>query len=426
MRISAFLFSLLLAMSSVRANVYEVHAFESYSSPKMVKMKIVGKIIAKTKSLSSDRKNVLDYDAREMILSARLFSTDDLRLGDKVYIIEKDPDHEKFKNGYIIGEAVLYSMFKTEFQGWMGKASGNISMVSAGQFLAVEDRKNQRKNAALLTKRAEKYEYIEDDPKAIFYYNKSLEEDPDRPETYMKMAMLYNRKGSYTMAISYLNKAWDRLNRFESPNRAFSLPGYYIEWNLKVADAESKNEIDALKRYIKIKGEIDSMQKKISYFKDQLPPGIYKMMKDLGIPDVRFQYNYAMLMERIYHIMKKIPLTRVIRMLSEEERNWLYQPMEMMVNNRKVFLKPKAEWEKAYFEASLFHYRMAVELDDQHENALFQIVYLASLGASSAQGEIKKRYVDFIEFYGEKFLTVSDKSIQLNFVRNRMNTLDQL
>lgn len=421
--LSAIIF---LYNSYIFSSADEIHAFRSYSSPKMEKMRIIGKVIAKTKSLSSQRRKVLNYDAREMILSARLYSREELRLGDKVFIIEKDPNHRKYKNGYIIGEAVVYSLFRTEFQGWMLKAKGNISMVSSGHFIAIRDQKNARREAILLNKKGEKYEYIQDDSKAIYYYKKSLKKDPERPETYMQLALLYSRKGSFHLALNYLNNAWSRLNRYEKINDAFLLPGYYLQWNLKDIESKSSNVRDILKLYLKLKNDALKMERQLTYFKEQLRPGVYSMIKNKGIPDARYQYYYGFLLERIYDILNRQPLTRIIRWLNEEERNFLYEPVHIIVNNQKVYLKPRKLWEKAYFESSLFHYRLAIEINQNHENAMFRIVYLASQGLKSGNIHKVERYKDFIEYYGRRFLDLSDNSFQINFVRARLNTLDQL
>ena len=80
---------LILVSSQLHSISYQILAFRSYGDPNPKKMLLIGKVTGKGQSLSTQRRRILDYDTRELVLTAKLNEEDGLRVGDKIFIIQK-------------------------------------------------------------------------------------------------------------------------------------------------------------------------------------------------------------------------------------------------------------------------------------------------------------------------------------------------
>ncbi|MDH5717302.1 MAG: hypothetical protein OEZ22_06655 [Spirochaetia bacterium] len=402
---------------------YPIHAFKSYSDPTIESMEIIGQVTYKSHRMSESRQRLLDYDTREMILTARLYESESLRLGDTVYIIKKEPDHRKYKNGYIMGEAQIYSIFKTEFQGWMMKASGNLSMVKNGYFIARKSLGNIRNEAWVLYKEGETLEALNDEAGAFVKYRESLNKDPERPETYIRLAILGEKQERVIQAKEYIQKAWNLLSKFKDANDVLRLPGLYLKWNENEESVKSDKEL--LKHKLKLLSEIRYYKTKLEWFRESFDIEILSMLEKKGIPDRMFQYHFAKLMEDIYHILNNNNLNKVLTWLSKEERDILYEPIYMPYRDEK-YSYPKTSWDEAFFDASLYHYQIAHELDMLNTLSAYNIVLLCHEKIRRRPPRIKKEgYQTLLSHYADEFLRVPSEASKMARVREIVNNLSQ-
>jgi len=423
----SFLVLILLLSIGVNAKTYPLHAFKNYGSSSAQKMEIIGQVTARSNMITDNRPRVMDYDTREMILSAKLYEESGVRIGDTVYIIQKDPDHRRYKNGLIVGQATVYSVFKTEFQGWMIKAKGNLSMVKKGHFIARLDFGSERELALEYLKKGDKYNALNDYTNAFYWYRKSLEKDSNRAEIYMRLAQLSKKQGFPEQALTYIEEAWHRGNRIEDPNDAILLPRLYLDEKLNALSDISDSQ-KRLKQSLKILHDLRKYLSGIDWIRGYMSPAMGDMIVRKGLPDYIFQYRMGELYDSIYKIIdfdSGNSMNTVLGWLEPPEREILFA--EITLPYRKDPIEsPKKSWESAYFEAALYHYMMANELNELDTRSAYSIIELcaAKLGRNATQIE-KKRYKSLVEHYSRVFLRVPDDSIRYSRVRSIVTRLDQ-
>ena len=426
---TAFIFSVFLAFSDTSFGVtYALHAFEDYGSTRMKKMELIGVITSKGHEVAAkSRRKMLDYDTREMILSAKLYEHSGVRIGDEVFIIQKDPDHNRYKNGLIVGRGEIVSIFQTEFQGWMVKASGNLSMVKRGHYIARLDFGTQRALAMEYSSKGDRYFSLKDYSKAYYWYKKSLDLDSQRPETYIKLSKLMHVQGMGRKAFVYIKEAWDLNSKIADPNAYLELPGLYLpavmqDVERKIAAGEIRGEVDAyrLRKYLKMLDEIRHYKKQIVWIKPYLSPSVLRMLEKKGIPHAEFQFQYGALLENIYHILSgksKYSYTTVLEWLSREERAILLS--ELVLPYRKVqFENPQKSWDDAYFKTAMYHFELAHELNSLDTRSAYRIVILAEQKVEARVPQKQRElYIDYINHYSREYLRVPDEMDRVMRIR---------
>jgi|GEM_PF-1603062 len=400
-----------------------LHAFRDYGNSSMEKMEILGEVTSKSHMISKNRPRLLNYDTREMILSAKLIENQGVRIGDTIYIIQKDPDHRKYLNGLIVGKATVFSIFQTSFQGWMIKARGNLSMVRKGHFIARLDFGSERNTALEYLRMGDKFRVLGDYAKAYFWYKKSLDTDSQRPETYLKLTELSFSQGLKDQAFTYVKEAWQRSDKIEDPNDMLELPGLYL--NVKL---DKIREISAPGKKFK---ELLALLKEVRAYKEQMNwvgafiQNDYKnMLEKAGIPDYNYQYGIANLYNEIYHVMSRNHVNQVLNWISKDEREVLYEPIYLAYES-DPFEYPKKSWDTSYFEAAIYHYKMAGELNELDTRSSFEIIMLGyeKLKAHPSMSD-SDRYKNLIKHYGRIYLRVPDNTDHYSRVQNVLNTLE--
>ncbi|MDH5721443.1 MAG: tetratricopeptide repeat protein [Spirochaetia bacterium] len=420
MRYKFALIIFLLTAEKAFSVTYPVHAYKNYTTPIMQEMEVIGQVTYRSHRMAESRKKILDYDTREMAITARLYESEGLRLGDVVYIIKKDPDHKHYKSGYIVGEAVVYSIFETEFQGWMLKASGNLSMVKKGYFIARPSLGDTRTEAWVLYKEGDKYDALGDYANAFVKYRESLNKDPQKPETYLRLALLSEKQNRIPQSREYMRKAWEFLSKFEDPNDVLILPGLYLKWNINSDNA--KTRADALRHKLYLLNEIRNFNGKLNWFQDSFSLEVLRMLEKKGLPDRLYQFQMGRLYEDIYEILNKSNIDKVLLWLTKEEREILFQPLYMPYREEK-YAKPRHAWEDAFFNAALYHYELAHELDILESDSAYQIVQLCYEKIKREPPRVKKEmYTSILKHYAYEFLRTPSAASKMSRVRELLNT----
>jgi tetratricopeptide (TPR) repeat protein len=409
--------------SYLMADAQPLHAFRDYGASSMQKMEVLGQVTSKS-HMSSSRPRLLDYDTREMILSAKLYENKGIRIGDTIYIVQKDPDHRKYLNGLIVGKATIFSIFQTEFQGWMIKARGNLSMVQKGHFIARLDFGYERNLANEYLKKGDKFKILADYANAFFWYKKSLDIDDQRPETYLKLAELSFDQKLPDQALAYIKEAWKRGAKIEDPNDILLLPGIYLKVrldNIKSITSKEKR-FDELLVMLK---EIRDYNEQMNWVSTYIQPNYKNMLDKAGIPDYNYQYGMGSLYQEIYSLMKTNSIKKVLQWVDKDSRDTLFKPL-YLAYSEDPYEYPKKSWDSAYFEASIYHFKMANEIDELDTRAAYEII-MATYNRLIEHPSMKDadRFKMLIKHYGRSYLRVPDKSSKFLNVQNVLNNFDQ-
>ena len=418
-----------------------VHAFKNYKGGNLQVMEVIGYVVSTGFRVGNEYKKILNYDVRENILTARLLSNPGLKIGDTIYVLRKKPDHEKYKDSFIIAKGQVFSTFKTELQGWLLKAKGNFLHVKSGFFVARAKVGNTQKQAYLAFKKGERMRLLKNYSKALVYYQKSLELDPQRPETYLRMANISQELNLSKQAAEYIEEAWSKFRRFEDINLLLELPGIYLKWQNKNIEAHTSQKIrkfdcshinedqlgcKRLKYALHVLEEIRKYLMSLDIFVDRLPKNTLSSLQTKGIPDYEFQYNFGELFLTIYEILEKHPPRRVVHWLLKNERDSLYK--STLLANRKNKIEPKKSWDKAYLEASLHRLESAHDLNPLDPRAAIKILELCYDELQKKPSGIKKsHYISIARHYGRKLKSLFQlKGYNWSAVRSMLVRISQL
>lgn len=421
---TTFLLLLSLVISSEAfAKTIPIYAFRSYNNTQALELEIIGQVKSKSFSMQEESWRLLNFDTRPMVLTAGLIDPESIRMGDKVYIVEKDPDHQRYKNGYIVGQAEVYSVFNTEFQGWMMRASGNLAMVKTGHYVAIERYREERKDAQLIYARAEREIVRGNKAEAFALFRQSLQLDPERPETYLRLAELSDLAESTQMRLEYLQQAWQRSMRFGEAEDLLILPGLYIEARLHIM--RSLDEEQRLKGMLALLAEVRDYQHRLQVFETSFSGEVLKMLHEKGIPDAEYQYQMGRLYASLSGILEENSLRKVVGWLSPQERNILYERISLPYRNEPEE-DPQKSWDRAYIFAAIYHYELSHELNPMNTQSALALVRLSYRELNKELPQNKREYFsDILEHYGSQFLNVPSDPQEMAFVRNALKVRDQ-
>lgn len=417
-------FIVLLSLSHAYGESLPLYAYRDYGVTPMQKMEILGQVTSKSHMISMNRPRLLDYDTREMTLTAKLYENQGIRIGDTIYIIEKDPDHRKYLNGLIVGKATVFSIFKTEFQGWMLKARGNLSMIKKGHFIARMDFGSQRNKALEYLKQGDKFQVLGDYAKAYLWYKKSLDMDKNRPETYIKLTQLSLAEGMMEQAITYVDQAWQRRAKIEDPNDMLSFPGLYL--GLKLGRVKKVENIRVrFKELLSLLRQVREYKSQINMIGNYVQPEYRSMLEKAGIPEYSYQFNLGNLFQEIYKVMTDHKVNEIIEWMETDEREILFEPL-FLAYQEDPFEYPKKSWNMAFFEAALYHYKMAGELDALDTRASYEIIMM-SYDRLKGRPSMKEteRFKNLIAHYGRQYLRVPEATDRYSRVQNVLNNFNQ-
>ena len=100
-----------------------VYAFRDTGSGNYSKMVVIGETVSIDKASMIDEKKIdkdlmeIGVDLRPDMLTVKVLHNPGIRVGQTLYLIEKNPDHISYKDGNIVGQIKVISIFTTSFFG---------------------------------------------------------------------------------------------------------------------------------------------------------------------------------------------------------------------------------------------------------------------------------------------------------------------
>ena len=213
-----------------------VYAFRNYERARPMKMILVGEIKSKIKAAQSfDRESPYqNYDVRKDQVTVRVMNREGLRVGQKLFVIEKNPHHKQYRNGMIVAEITVESILNNPFYGWVLTGQGNLLRVREGQFVARTLDSENLEQARVIKKRGDMFMDRGEFEKAIAAYEDALKADKNLPEAHAALGRLFLKEAHKTdeypvRALSALEKAWQNREHFYYASEAFSFYLDYME-----------------------------------------------------------------------------------------------------------------------------------------------------------------------------------------------------
>ena len=257
----------------------KIYAYRNFRKALSEKMILIGRIQSKSKEKTTSRKNEVEgYDMRFDRLTVKLFENKGLRIGQKLFIVNKNSNHQQFKNAHIVGELEIVSIYYDKLhKSWMLKGRGIFLRIRRGFFVARGLETESLEAAYILKRQGDKYANINQNVKAITYYKKALQLDKSLPEAHAGLADVYlaNHKKNAKkfdkiesiaiQAIYSYKRAWDFRKNFRYEYEKLEYFYNYINLLIKSYELHSKelshdtNIVKDLDLSIKIANELSAI-----------------------------------------------------------------------------------------------------------------------------------------------------------------------
>ncbi|MEQ9363552.1 MAG: hypothetical protein RIF32_04875 [Leptospirales bacterium] len=214
-----------------------IYAFRNFKTEPPTRMILVGEIQSKTKvaTVETIDSPFPGYDIREDQVNVKVQNRRGLKVGQKLYVIDKDPFHSQYRNGLIVGEIKVTSVLYHPFYGWVVTGTGILLRVREGQFVARTLDTENLERAYALKKRGDHYANRGNFEKAISSYNEALVADSALPEANAAMGELFfqiardSGRELPVRALSEYDRAWRNRVNFRYDYEKFAYYKRYME-----------------------------------------------------------------------------------------------------------------------------------------------------------------------------------------------------
>ncbi|MBX7058425.1 MAG: tetratricopeptide repeat protein [Leptospirales bacterium] len=255
----AVLCALPAAVSADRTEL--VFAFRNYQTQQPERMILVGEIQSKTKAPEAQVQGAQTafpgLDTRLDQVTVKVQNRRGLKIGQKLYVIDKDPHHQRYRNGLIVGEIEVTQILNNPFYGWVLTGQGILLRVREGHFVARTLETENLERAYGLKKRGDHYRNRGDTERAVLSYNEALSADASLPEASAALGDLFyspalrrRQEDAPLRALSYYERAWQNRVNFRYVYEEYSFYKSYARALLeayRVRRLESAQEEQAVR-----------------------------------------------------------------------------------------------------------------------------------------------------------------------------------
>ncbi|WP_244594307.1 tetratricopeptide repeat protein [Leptospira ryugenii] len=259
MRAFAYLipFFFLLPFSFLFAQAAEgqlAFAFRSQGSLNPSRMIIVGDVVGVEKAsyFEADKHKIaaeLQVDTRPDTVTIKVQSDKGLRPGQTLYLLEKNSDHRTYRDGNIVGEITVKSVFKTTFFGWQVRGEGYLRLIEDRPVSAALPLDTTKYEEAVLFKKQGDYFVAKGKmDEAIRMYKKSISLDTKYPDSHFALGKVHWLDGEgYVSAANEFNLAWKNKERFSNQQEKMIFLLEYMRFLLYYYKIELKENPNTFK-----------------------------------------------------------------------------------------------------------------------------------------------------------------------------------
>lgn len=206
-----------------------LYGFFDDEGNRYIKMLLVGETISveKASTFELDKKKDLslwEVDTRPDTVTIKVLNNPGIRPGQILYLLEKHPDNDSYKDGNIVGEVKVLSIFNTTFFGEQIRGEGHLRLI--GNKIMVVGLPLSSQNilgSRISKKQGDYFHYKGDTAMAVKQYKQAIKLDPNSPEAHYSIAKLHQDRGEgyisaayeYSLAYKSKDKFLDDKERFD-------------------------------------------------------------------------------------------------------------------------------------------------------------------------------------------------------------------
>lgn len=226
-----------------------VYAFRSATDLNHIKMAIIGETISIEKAsvfATKPEYNMMNLDIRPDMVTIKVLYNPGIRVGQTLYLLEKNHNHDAYKDGNIVGQIKVVSVFKTSFFGERLRGEGYLRLIENKPMTAAMELHSEKLHDAIIVKKQGDYFVKKGDiGNAILSYKKSIQLDNNFPDAHYALAKLHNSKSGegYVSASFEYSQAWKHRSKFREINDKFAFFVDYIRFANHRYKLESSNSL---------------------------------------------------------------------------------------------------------------------------------------------------------------------------------------
>lgn len=425
-----FSLAVLLAISiapALRAEVYPLTLYRSYGDAMPAPALMIGKINTKGTDNSISPRQILGYDARLKVVSASIDNAAKIYPGMKVYIVKRERDHSKNRAALIVAEGEIDSISETVFSGRVAQIRGQFSMVSRQHFIAVPQENKSRdgdtRSAQEYLLEADRHRHEKDFARSAQKLQHARELEPNNPLVNLRYAELALMNGADDKARAALRKAFADRRRLEDVNDFIRLGGLYLTSEVSVLPAQNR---ELLKTGAALLTSMRQFEKDLGqYGKDLAPPKSSAMRLKGSRFAATYHLSYGLLLRQIAGALREYNPAAIAKMLEYGERDALYAPIETRVARERVLALPRKMWDKAYIDAAITHFEIALR-KDRHSEAAFELIDLCDNQWDGADNNRRQYLKELVAKYAPQYLEAGHDDQRMSRVRRALNKVSQV
>ena len=227
-----------------------VYGFFDEEGTRYIKMIVIGETstIEKASTVEldmKDDKSLLDFDTRPDIVIVKVHNNPGIRPGQTLYLLEKHPDHDFYKDGNIVGQIKVISVFNTSFFGQQLRGEGHLRMIEDNTMTVAMPLTNEGlREARIIKKQADYYVNKGDLPSAIQYYKKSIQLDGNSPEPHFGLAKIHDLKSEDYISAAYeYSQTYKRRDKFVEEQEKYDFMIKYARFLINKHKVEFSNTL---------------------------------------------------------------------------------------------------------------------------------------------------------------------------------------
>lgn len=426
MRAFSLVLLLMVAANAVQAEVYPVTLYRSYGDMQPVPASLIGKINTKGTDNSLPARQILGYDVRMSVLSASIDNGAKIYPGMKVYIIKRERDHQKDKAALIVAEGEIDSISETVFSGRVAKIKGQFSMVSRQHFVAAPDlnrsREGDTKDAESYLLEAERHRHENDLARSAQKLQHARELEPNNPLINLRYAQLAQKNGADEKARAALKKAFGDRRRLENVNDYLALGALYLSSHVAVLPSQNR---ELLKTATALLTQMRQFEKDLAQFgKDLAQPKSSALRYRQSRFNAQYHLSYGILLRATAATLREYSPEAISKMLDYAERDALYAPIETRIGRERVLALPRKQWDRAYVDAAITHFEIALK-KDRHSEAAYELIDLCDTLWDGSDNNRRAELKEIIARHGAAYLEAPHEDQRMSRVRRVLNKINQ-
>ncbi len=224
-----------------------VYAFRDTGSGNYSKMVVIGETVSIDKASMIDEKKIdkdlmeIGVDLRPDMLTVKVLHNPGIRVGQTLYLIEKNPDHISYKDGNIVGQIKVISIFTTSFFGQQLRGEGYLRLIeNKVMTVAMPIESESLEDAIVLKKQGDYFAAKGDIANAISYYKKSIKMDKNYPESHYSLGKIHTTSGEGYVSAGYEYKiTWNNRDKFLDKQEKYQFYLDYMKYLLNRFETEA-------------------------------------------------------------------------------------------------------------------------------------------------------------------------------------------